>query len=415
MKKITLYILSFVFAFTLLDTVGCGGSSKHKIARDNELRSKLVVRKQSHRKPSKAKQSEFVWPVEGPVMSQFGIRRGRRHDGIDVSAHSGTPIRAASDGEVVFSGTMHGYGNLILVRHDDNYFTAYAHNSANLVDEGKNVSQGDIIAEVGRTGRATGNHLHFEIRRGQEAMDPLAFLPAIEGMYVKQKSPEGKARYATRDRKHGSKLALKDKSKKDASNSKEVLRKGKKGKDTPDLIAKKDTGAAKQVPTGKSKNKNVASAKTASVAKTDSKLKSLNELTAEAKNTASKDSAAVAEAKKAPTAGATKVAKKGPAKADSTNVAKKVTPATTTTKLAKKGAQATDSTKVAKKTQATATKPVAKKTQTAATTKVAKSKTPADAKKVAKAKPAASKTTNPAAKKEIVMKETGAVKGASSQ
>lgn len=123
--------------------------------------------------------NRFEWPVKGEVMSPFGIRHGRRHDGIDIKAVKGTRILAADKGLVVFSGSMRGYGNLILIRHKDNFFTAYAHNRLNSVKEGQKVKKGQVIGEVGRTGRATGAHLHFEVREGEKARNPLFFLPAI--------------------------------------------------------------------------------------------------------------------------------------------------------------------------------------------------------------------------------------------
>jgi murein DD-endopeptidase MepM/ murein hydrolase activator NlpD len=119
----------------------------------------------------------FSWPIEGEVSSLFGIRRGRRHDGIDIRARKGTPVRVASDGVVVFSDRMRGYGNLILVKHDDGLFTVYAHNAVNLAKKGAKVKKGQIISKVGRTGRATGPHLHFEVREGTKARNPLFFLP----------------------------------------------------------------------------------------------------------------------------------------------------------------------------------------------------------------------------------------------
>ncbi len=119
----------------------------------------------------------FIWPVEGAVLSPFGIRHGRRHDGVDVKAVLGTPIRAADDGKVVYAGSMRGYGNLILIRHRDDFFTAYGHNKKNGVKEGEKVKRGEVIGLVGRTGRATGAHLHFEVREGEKARNPLFFLP----------------------------------------------------------------------------------------------------------------------------------------------------------------------------------------------------------------------------------------------
>jgi len=119
----------------------------------------------------------FIWPVDGKLTSKFGIRNGRRHDGIDISAKKGTPIKAAAAGKVVYAGAMRGYGKLILLRHKDNMFTAYSHNNSNKVRKGQTVRQGQKIGTVGRTGRATGPHVHFEIRHGQTARNPLFFLP----------------------------------------------------------------------------------------------------------------------------------------------------------------------------------------------------------------------------------------------
>lgn len=125
----------------------------------------------------KVDHGRFMWPVGGKFTSAFGIRNGRRHDGIDISAPNGTAIKAADAGKVVFSGKMRGYGNLIIVRHKDDFFTVYAHNSLNLARKGSSVKKGQLIAKVGRTGRATGPHLHFEVRHGQKARNPLFFLP----------------------------------------------------------------------------------------------------------------------------------------------------------------------------------------------------------------------------------------------
>lgn len=123
--------------------------------------------------------NRFVWPVRGSVMSPFGIRGGRRHDGVDIRTPHGSPILAADSGRVVYAGSMRGYGNLILLRHADNFFTAYAHNSVNLVKEKQTIKRGEVIGKVGRTGRASGPHLHFEVRKGEKARNPLFFLPVI--------------------------------------------------------------------------------------------------------------------------------------------------------------------------------------------------------------------------------------------
>ncbi len=101
------------------------------------------------------------------------------HDGIDISASEGTAIHAAANGEVVYADQrLSGYGRMVIIRHANNMFTAYAHNQRNLVKKGQRVKQGAVIARVGHSGRATGPHLHFEVRRGTTAVDPLAYLPA---------------------------------------------------------------------------------------------------------------------------------------------------------------------------------------------------------------------------------------------
>jgi murein DD-endopeptidase MepM/ murein hydrolase activator NlpD len=120
----------------------------------------------------------FEWPVLGTLTSAYGVRRGRPHDGIDLGASRGTPIHAAEAGKVVYAGDGLGaYGRVIVVKHLGSWATVYAHNDANLVEEGDFVEKGDPIARVGRTGNATAPHLHFEIRRSNRARDPLACLP----------------------------------------------------------------------------------------------------------------------------------------------------------------------------------------------------------------------------------------------
>lgn len=117
-------------------------------------------------------------PVEGGVTSEYGWRRdpftGRRawHAGTDIAAPEGTPVKAVRDGTVVFSGRQGGYGNLVVVEHEGGVRTYYGHNRQNSVAEGQGVKAGQVIAAVGQTGRATGPHLHFEVRVDGEAVDP---------------------------------------------------------------------------------------------------------------------------------------------------------------------------------------------------------------------------------------------------
>jgi murein DD-endopeptidase MepM/ murein hydrolase activator NlpD len=158
-----------------------------KVAETSKKRRARKRKKgEDYNKPIRVYRGRFVWPVNGKVTSPFGVRNGQRHDGIDISAKQGTPIRAAAAGRVVFSGKMRGYGNLILVRHKDDFFTAYAHNRVNKARKGQWVKQGQSIAQVGRTGRASGAHLHFEIRNGQTARNPLFFLPERKGALARR-------------------------------------------------------------------------------------------------------------------------------------------------------------------------------------------------------------------------------------
>ncbi len=120
----------------------------------------------------------FVWPVEhGVVSSGFGIRNGTMHDGVDIAAPVGTPVRAAAGGVVIFTGWLHGYGRVVIVRHNPYYVTVYGHDHVNYVHEGERLRRGQIIGEIGRSGRVTGPNLHFEIRRDNIARNPLAYLP----------------------------------------------------------------------------------------------------------------------------------------------------------------------------------------------------------------------------------------------
>ena len=119
----------------------------------------------------------FLWPVKGQVTATFGKASKRKHEGIDIYAPLGTPIRAADRGKVVYSDNkIRGYGNLIIIEHKDGFFTIYAHNQVNLVQEEVRVERGDVIAKVGNTGNAAGSHLHFEIRKGSKPLDPIRFL-----------------------------------------------------------------------------------------------------------------------------------------------------------------------------------------------------------------------------------------------
>jgi murein DD-endopeptidase MepM/ murein hydrolase activator NlpD len=118
----------------------------------------------------------FIWPCDGVVVSGFGMRWGRMHEGIDIGCAYGTPNRAAASGTVIYSGWLGGYGNLVVVDHGNGLSTAYAHASSLLVGVGQSVSQGETVSLVGSTGNSSGPHLHFEVRVNGQAVDPLLYL-----------------------------------------------------------------------------------------------------------------------------------------------------------------------------------------------------------------------------------------------
>jgi murein DD-endopeptidase MepM/ murein hydrolase activator NlpD len=119
--------------------------------------------------------SGLIWPVSGVVTSGFGWRWGRMHEGIDISAPTGTSVRASASGTVIYAGWMGGYGQIVVIDHGNGLATAYAHLSSIWMGSGS-VSQGQAIGAVGCTGSCTGSHLHFEVRVNGSAVDPMGYL-----------------------------------------------------------------------------------------------------------------------------------------------------------------------------------------------------------------------------------------------
>jgi murein DD-endopeptidase MepM/ murein hydrolase activator NlpD len=121
---------------------------------------------------------QFRWPVQGRIISAFGPKpNGQHNDGFNIEVPENSPIKAAEDGIVAYAGNeLKGYGNLVLIRHADGWITAYAHASTILVRRGEQVKRGQIIARVGQTGGVLKPQLHFEIRKGQQPMDPQQIL-----------------------------------------------------------------------------------------------------------------------------------------------------------------------------------------------------------------------------------------------
>ena len=128
---------------------------------------------------SKYRKTKFLWPVKGTVISHFGtIGKGRTNDGINIKAALGTNVKAADKGTVAYAGNeLKGFGNLILIKHDDGWITAYAHNDRLFVKKGQRVARGEKIATVGSTGGVNTPQLHFEVRSGKKALNPTAYLP----------------------------------------------------------------------------------------------------------------------------------------------------------------------------------------------------------------------------------------------
>lgn len=138
--------------------------------------------------------ASFHWPLRGVITSGFGRRRnpftgrvGSNHKGLDIGASIGTPFRSARDGVVILSSRMGGYGNCIFIRHTNGFVTVYAHNKLNKVKVGDVVKKGQILGQVGRTGTATGPHLHFEVRKWKRPINPIAALGMRE--LVKKNRP----------------------------------------------------------------------------------------------------------------------------------------------------------------------------------------------------------------------------------
>ncbi len=155
-----------------------------KIAKLNNIKNPnlIYIGQNINFEPIESDFHRFPYPVDGVISSKFGMRidpftkHMRFHAGLDIAAPMGTPIKAVADGKVIFSGKEKGYGNIVILKHKNGLITKYAHNSKNLVRTGEIVKKGETIGLVGMTGRATGPHVHFEVRLNGRAMNPLKYL-----------------------------------------------------------------------------------------------------------------------------------------------------------------------------------------------------------------------------------------------
>jgi murein DD-endopeptidase MepM/ murein hydrolase activator NlpD len=126
--------------------------------------------------PIKRGSGNLIWPVNGPVVSPFGMRWGRLHAGVDIAVPSGTPVRASASGNVIIAGAVGGYGNYICIAHGGALSTCYGHNTSLGVSQGQSVKQGQVIASSGCTGHCFGPHVHFETRINGSPVDPMGYL-----------------------------------------------------------------------------------------------------------------------------------------------------------------------------------------------------------------------------------------------
>lgn len=155
-------------------------SSKSKVStKKTTTASKSISKKAPRKNVSTYRKTKFIWPVQGTVVSNFGIvGKGRKNDGINIKAAMGTNVKAADKGVVAYAGNeLKGFGNLILIKHSDGYITAYAHNQHLYVKKGQKVLRGEKIATVGSTGSVNFPQLHFEVRAGKKAVNPRSYLP----------------------------------------------------------------------------------------------------------------------------------------------------------------------------------------------------------------------------------------------
>jgi murein DD-endopeptidase MepM/ murein hydrolase activator NlpD len=157
------------------------GGRKPAVAKSVALRSYSTQKAANRALPS------FTFPVSGTVSSPYGRRKDPFtgevdfHHGIDIASTAGSEIFAAADGRVVFSGWKQGYGNVVTIDHGNGYSTLYAHNEKNLVEVGEEVTADQLIAHVGSTGRSTGPHLHYEVRKNGKAINPETVTRFSEG------------------------------------------------------------------------------------------------------------------------------------------------------------------------------------------------------------------------------------------
>ena len=143
-----------------------------------KLKSKKIAKKNRSIKKSIKSKEIFIWPVQGSIITYFGKQKGgRKNDGINIISVKGNPVRAAMSGKVIYRGNeLLAWGNLVIIKHKNNWTTAYAHLDKLLVKKGEIIKTGDIIASVGATGNVDKSQLHFQVRKNSRPLDPMKFL-----------------------------------------------------------------------------------------------------------------------------------------------------------------------------------------------------------------------------------------------
>lgn len=192
MQKFSNLLILPVLLTTLIFESGCVSSRPSQSSGSNNEDVKVEIDKETNSfkksKPSRLKEKPlFDWPVVEARMSRGFLpkvtrKRKRPHKGIDLAAQRGTAVMASHDGMVIYTGKeFKGYGKMIMIE-KDGWATLYGHLDKIIVYEGQKVRQGDVIGALGNTGRSSGPHLHFEIRKADGPIDPLPYLPAGEAL-----------------------------------------------------------------------------------------------------------------------------------------------------------------------------------------------------------------------------------------
>jgi lipoprotein NlpD len=144
--------------------------------KESEIESRTISPPRSS--PLAESTAVLQWPLRGVLYAKFGLKGKQPHDGIDLAAPLGSPIKTAAAGTVLYAGEQAGYGKVVIIDHAGGLVTIYAHNRDLRVSAGKKLKEGEVIATVGESGRTSGPHLHFEVRKAGRPVDPLKFLPS---------------------------------------------------------------------------------------------------------------------------------------------------------------------------------------------------------------------------------------------